>query len=290
MSAQAEAADNATSKAADKAADEAADNAADKAQAETLQGMKERRELLFTRRTRMQTIFWLTLGICSVVFLAMPVYMLVQWRMSQNVPVWPLLILAYAALYVALLPMVRTRLRTTEEDIHTLDFDIDLNQFMVSIPETRAEKILRLNEIQLRRYYDLNLSQNRWIFVIGVACMLLGLSVIAATLWLVTSQNLLFNEKVVVAALGAVGSILTNFVAIIYLRMHSATTQSLDAFHSKLVDSYSLLLGNLVASRIEDTGQRWETFSRLALLIVEKDRGIAPESVSGDGTQAESQK
>jgi hypothetical protein len=185
--------------------------------------------------------------------------------------------------------MYRVRVRSAEEDIQAIDFEIDLQQFEVNARETRAEKILRLNQLQLRRYYDLNLSQNRWVFILGVLCIVLGVTIIAATLWLVTRTNIAFNEKVVIAALGAVGSILTNFVATIYLKMHSAATGSLEAFHSKLVDSDSLLLGNLVASRIEDETKRWSTLSELALLIVKKDRRGIPEGVSADGSQSEPQ-
>jgi hypothetical protein len=64
-----------------------------------------------------------------------------------------------------------------------LDFQIDLQQFQVSNIESRAEKILRINDFQLRRYYDLNLCQNFWVFSLGIFCILLGVAVIAASLY-----------------------------------------------------------------------------------------------------------
>jgi hypothetical protein len=56
--------------------------------------------------------------------------------------------------------------------------------------------------------------------------------------------------------IGAVGAILTNFVAAIYLRMNAATSENLAAFHSRLVETHELMLGNLLASRIDNDGQR----------------------------------
>jgi hypothetical protein len=229
------------------------------------------------------------MGLCILLLVFIPIFIALTWDWRQGLSWFSVLPVVYGGGVVALLPMYRVRVRSAEEDIQAIDFEIDLQQFEVNARETRAEKILRLNQLQLRRYYDLNLSQNRWVFILGVLCIVLGVTIIAATLWLVTRTNIAFNEKVVIAALGAVGSILTNFVATIYLKMHSAATGSLEAFHSKLVDSDSLLLGNLVASRIEDETKRWSTLSELALLIVKKDRRGIPEGVSADGSQSEPQ-
>ena len=42
-------------------------------------------------------------------------------------------------------------------------------------------------------------------------------------------------------------------------------TETLAAFHSRLVESHQALFGNLLASRIEDDGRRWDTLEGLAL-------------------------
>jgi hypothetical protein len=257
--------------------------------ANTLRDLKQRREELVERRRRAQGIYYTVVALCILAFILIPIFIAVTWEPAQGINWISIALVGYAGAFAAMLPMYRVRVRSAEEDIQALDFDIDLQQYEVTAQETRAEKILRLNQLQLRRYYDLNLSQNRWVFLLGVLCILLGVTIIAATLWLVTRANIAFNEKVVIAALGAVGSILTNFVATIYLKMHAAATGSLEAFHSKLVESDSLLLGNLVASRIEDKDKRWSTLSELALLIVEKDRGVIPEGVSANGLQRDSQ-
>ena len=85
--------------------------------------------------------------------------------------------------------------------------------------------------------------------------------------------------------MGAIGSILSNFVAVIYLRMHAAASTSLDAFHRRLVASEGLLLGNLIASRINNDEKRWATFSQLAPRIFDVERNSTSQSVSADGKE-----
>jgi hypothetical protein len=173
---------------------------------------------------------------------------------------------------LAMLPSLRLRLRQIENDIQELDFRIDLQEFDASQSERRAEKILRLSDFQLRRYYDLNLSQNSWIFRLGIFCILLGVAVIGTTLFLVVRMDAPYETKVITAVLGSIGAILTNFVAAIYLQMNTAATKNLAAFHSRLVETHRLLLGNLLASRIEDNEKRWDTLSQLSLHLVEKGK------------------
>jgi hypothetical protein len=63
-----------------------------------------------------------------------------------------------------------------------------------------------------RRYYDLNLSQNFWVFGLGVLCIALGLSIVVFSLYLVLKVAHDTQSQIIVASLGAVGSILANYV------------------------------------------------------------------------------
>ena len=148
-----------------------------------------------------------------------------------------------------------------------MDFQIDLLQFPVSSRETRAEKTLRLHNLQLRRYYDLNLGQNVWVFILGILCILLGILLTAAAILLVIDKHVPRDAKVLTAVLGAVGTLLTNYVATVYLKMHAVASVNLAQFHSRLVDTHQILFGNLVASRIEDDKTRWSTLAKLAVNV-----------------------
>jgi hypothetical protein len=133
----------------------------------------------------------------------------------------------------------------------------------------------------LRRYYDLNLRQNSWVFGLGIFCILLGAFIIGATLFLVIGVATNIETKIITAALGAVGSILSNFVAAIYLKMNASATQNLTSFHSRLVETQKLLLGNLLASRIEDDTKRWDTLSQLSLHLIDKNANDYQVKVAG---------
>jgi|SRR6266852_8815743 len=88
---------------------------------------------------------------------------------------------------------------------------------------------------------------------------------------LVTNKSGILAEKIIVACIGGVGAILTNFIAAIYLRMHSTASESLNVFHSKLVESQELLLSNLLASGIEDDQKRWDTLAEISKNIVRRN-------------------
>jgi hypothetical protein len=183
-------------------------------------------------------------------------------------------VLAFLLLYflspAAVLPTLRTRLRDLDNDLQQIDFQIDLFSFDVSKREIRAEQLLHLNHLQLRRYIDLNLSQNSWIFTLGVACILLGTVILASTLYVLlrlggTEDS---TTKIITAVLGGVGAFLTNFVAAVYLKMSATANQNLASFYSRLAENQQLMLGNLLASRIDDDAKRWDTLAALSLRLV----------------------
>jgi hypothetical protein len=176
--------------------------------------------------------------------------------------------LLYGAMILTMTRAYRSRLRIVEADIQDIEYQKDLRQFEVSKSESRAEKILRINELQLRRYYDLNLTQNLWVLWLGIICILLGIGVIVVSLYLCLYVAMTVQAQVVTAVLGGVGAILSNTVAAIYLKMNASASESLTSFHSKLVDTNRLLLANLLASRIDDDKSRWETLSSLAIGLV----------------------
>ncbi|MEA2603804.1 MAG: hypothetical protein QOF89_4796 [Acidobacteriota bacterium] len=177
-----------------------------------------------------------------------------------------LFFLPYLLVPFALIPFHRARLRSIDFDMQSLEFEADLLQYDASNGERRAEKILRINDIQLRRYYDLNLSQNLWIFGLGAFCILLGTAIIGVAMCVVLKAPR--ESKLMVAVLGGIGSILANFIAAIYLHMNAAATTNLATFHSKLVETQKLFMANLLVSRIDPDEMRWETLSQLALRIM----------------------
>ncbi|MBU6996322.1 MAG: hypothetical protein HXS41_00045 [Theionarchaea archaeon] len=163
----------------------------------------------------------------------------------------------------------KTKLKSIQEEIQDLTFQIDLLDLIPTPEENRAEKLLRMNQIQLKRYYDLNLSQNYWIFAVGVLCVFLGVGILGAALYLLVywPESSTWVEKALVGVLGSIGSILTNYVAHVYLGMFSDISKSLTDLHGKLVSTNQSFLANLIASRIDDREKRDDTWAKLALSL-----------------------
>ncbi len=177
--------------------------------------------------------------------------------------------LIYMVLPWMMLPASRQQRRKFDDELRELEFQIDLQRFHVSNIEIRAEKILHINDFQLRRYYDLNLSQNYWVFGLGIFCICLGVVIIAASLYLVLlSPKEDPHTQNVTAILGGTGALFTNVIAAIYLKMNTAASDNLAAFHTKLVQSNRLLLANLLVSRIENPEKRGSTLAALAVGLV----------------------
>ena len=168
-----------------------------------------------------------------------------------------------------------TRKQGLAERIRDAEFQAELDRFEEGKYGQRAEKLFRINEYQLERYYKINLKQNSWIFFFGLACVLIGFLMIGVTFYFIFElPNLIDipNDKagtvqILVAALGAVGTLATNLVAAMYLNIYSKTAQAVSEFHGRLVKSHGLFLGNMLASHIEKSELRDSAFKEVAVGI-----------------------
>jgi hypothetical protein len=129
--------------------------------------------------------------------------------------------LGHSAILFAFVLVAGARVKNLTEQIQDLDFEINLERYRSGDRETRAEKLLRINTTQLRRYYDVNLQHNQWMFGLGIGCILLGVVMIGSTVGLIVSfHGMPQEEKIIAAVLGGMGSFLSNFVAVMYLKMN----------------------------------------------------------------------
>jgi hypothetical protein len=233
---------------------------------ESIQDMQNRQSLLQQHSARLHQI---KLGglIVGSVCIAFACFL----GFSYGMKIMPGIIGVYGMAILLVAFGTRAGIRRSEVAEEELDYKIDLQRYRVSVPEARAEKILRLNDFQLRRYYESTLRQNGFVFWLGIFCIILGVAISALALWFVagpTSASLGskgLGDKIVTAVLGAVGALLTNYVAVIYLKMHAEAAKNLVTLHSRLVDTHRSLFGNLVASRISDEKMRWDTLAKIAI-------------------------
>jgi hypothetical protein len=118
------------------------------------------------------------------------------------------------------------------------------------------------------------------IFAIGVLCIGGGFGIIIAAGLLIWLGNAELSEQIVLAALGAVGGILGNFVAVMYLNMFKETIKSIGAFHDRLVFTNHLHFANVVAAKVTNDDERNKVLVEMALAMAARDADAPPNAAT----------
>lgn len=160
-------------------------------------------------------------------------------------------------------------------ELQEIENELDLLSISHSSLEERSEKLFKHHHLELKRYYDENLKQSSWIFVVGIACILIGFAIIGITLYfLIANSSNELENKIIVASVGAIGAILSNFIAVIYLKMHAETVKALTEFHNRFVNTHHFYFSNFLLSKIQNEDKREDALVELALKI----NGISPKA------------
>ncbi|WP_241667708.1 TRADD-N-associated membrane domain-containing protein [Bacillus cereus] len=160
-------------------------------------------------------------------------------------------------------------------ELQELENELDLLSISHSSLEERSEKLFKHHHLELKKYYDENLKQSSWIFVVGIVCILIGFAIIGITLYfLIANSSNELENKIMVASVGAIGAILSNFIAVIYLKMHAETVKSLTEFHNRFVNTHHFYFSNFLLSKIQNEDKREDALVELALKI----NGISPKA------------
>ncbi|MDA2738033.1 hypothetical protein PDQ75_23025 [Bacillus cereus group sp. Bc015] len=160
-------------------------------------------------------------------------------------------------------------------ELQEVENELDLLSISHSSLEERSEKLFKHHHFELKRYYDENLKQSSWIFVVGIACIIIGFAIIGITLYfLIANSSNELENKIIVASVGAIGAILSNFIAVIYLKMHSEAVKSLTEFHNRFVNTHHFYFSNFLLSKIQNEDKREDALVELALKI----NGISPKA------------
>ena len=206
-----------------------------------------------TRMNRMSLVF---AGLLTLVLAPISYYFL-QSKVIIFFFVYGIMFLFY--------PILRPA-REIEMEIRDVENELDLLGISEDSIEQRAEKQFKFHQIELKKYYDQTLRHSSWIFYVGLICLIIGFAIIGTTLYLVfsTSATSDLSEKIILASLGAVGAILSNFIGIIYIKMYSETIKSLTEFHNRLVLTHYLHFGNFLIGKITDKPLREKTLAEIA--------------------------
>lgn len=173
-------------------------------------------------------------------------------------------------------PLIKPLSEQTIE-LQEVENELDLLSISHSSLEERSEKLFKHHHVELKKYYDENLKQSAWIFIIGIACIVIGFAIIGITLYfLIANLSNELENKIIVASLGAVGALLSNFIAVIYLKMHAETVKALTEFHNRFVNTHHFYFSNFLLSKIQNEEKREDALVELALKI----NGISPKAQS----------
>lgn len=204
----------------------------------------------------------------SVVFLLFAIFSILFSSDLNNFSSWIFLSVFFLiAGYILKKSASETRGR-----LNDLELAYDIEQFEINKEISYAEKTLRLHNIQLEKYYSENLSQSRWIFIVGLICILVSLCIVVATCYFVNTSTASDTSKIVISVFGGLSALLTDFVAALYLKMNAEISSTLRDFHSRLVDTHKILMGNLIAAKIDDKDLKHQALSEMAKEVCGKGK------------------
>jgi hypothetical protein len=169
--------------------------------------------------------------------------------------------------------------KALQAEIRDLKNELDLLSISEASIQQRAEKLFKLHQYELEKYYDQTLRQSARIFAVGIISIFAGFAVIGLTFYLVgfRFEHAAASGKIIVSTLGAAGALLANFVGAIYVKMFSDTLASLTEFHNRLVLTHHLHFGNFLSAKIGDESLRNETLATMASALA----GSTAATISG---------
>ena len=128
----------------------------------------------------------------------------------------------------------------------------------------RAEKMFRMNQKELMRYYDMNLGQTKFLSGLGILMIVFGIMIVISSLYVYT---FLESDKILLIV-GSLSGIIVDFIGAIFIKMYTKNIEAAVKFHAKFAESNNLLLANSIANKIEDDRIREEILSEISKNIV----------------------
>lgn len=134
----------------------------------------------------------------------------------------------------------------------------------------RAEKMFRMNQKELMRYYDMNLAQTKFLSGLGIMMIIFGILIVASSLHMYMSLG---ADKILLFV-GSLSGIVVDFIGAIFIKMYTKNIEAAVKFHAKFAESNNLLLANSIANKIEDDKIRENTLSEISKNIIIAKKNI----------------
>ncbi len=166
-----------------------------------------------------------------------------------------------------LLSYVYKPTREVDTEIEDILNELDLLNIEVAPREQRAEKLFKVHQFELKKYYDLTLAQSRWIFYVGVLCIVAGFVIIGFTGWglyYFIEAGKKLKEGLLIGATGLLSTILVEFIGKVFIDMYKKTIESLGEFHKRLVATHHLHFANFLVAKIANETAREKVLADIA--------------------------
>ncbi|RNF39610.1 hypothetical protein [Planococcus salinus] len=187
-----------------------------------------------------------------------------------------------------LLSMVPLR-NAFQGERQAIDHELEMIRIGVYSIEARAETLFKQHHLELKRYYDEALSENSWLYKIGVVCLALGFFIIGVTFYFFYIGRFEVESQIIIAILGGVSAIATDLVAAIYIKMHAETIKTLTQFHNRFVNTHHFYFGNFLISKIKNEDKRDDAIVKLAMSII-REGELEPNQEAGGESDTENKK
>ena len=128
----------------------------------------------------------------------------------------------------------------------------------------RAEKLFKMNQKELMRYYDINLVQTKFLSALGIGLIIFGALMAGISLIAYVSHE---SDKTLLFV-GSISGIIVDFIGTLFIKMYTKNVSAAVKFHAKFAESNNLLLANSIANKIENETLREETLSAISKEIV----------------------
>ena len=175
-----------------------------------------------------------------------------------------IMILMVAIIYIILIFAKDPRILILEENLRTMDDEIELNEIAVEEYEKRAEVQFRNHQKEVKRYYDINLGHLKLVFPVGIITMVVGIGIIISSI--IIFKNIAY-QNIAPILVGAVSGILIDFIGAIFIKMYIETIKASTEFHNKLIHSNDNLFANVLITKISNEDLKNETFAEVAKII-----------------------
>jgi len=225
-------------------------------------------QLTYQRR-RLQRLTLVRYG--CVVVVAASVGILAWSILDQSLGVPFILVpLVYALTFILAVFWINGSIKNIRIDNQSVSTEIEILSMNLSQQEKYAEKLYKINNNELKRYYNLSIQQSYVIFFVAVFCIFLGLGIPGVVITLFAMKVIETSAQVTTAVLGGISSLLSTFVAAVLIKISGDIGTTFRDSLGKLVETNKLLLANVWLSKIRDKKVIEDSYKKIAKILASK--------------------